>query len=85
MIDLVEWILMGLECKARQAITPPQNSPFPSWSLEKAHTKTGSFETVLGCPAGSDRFTIVIVSWVITNLPIRDVSFTYLYRGEIIH
>ena len=36
------------------------------------------------CPARNDRFTIIVVSWLMSGI-LRDVFTTYLYRGEIMH
>ena len=41
----------------------------------KAHSTPNHLSILLGCPAGSDRFTIVIVSWA--GLVITYVSGTY--------
>ena len=60
---------------------------FMPW-MKKSRPKPGNSpifrpSLILGNhPWVRDRFTIVIVSWVVITY-LRDVNFTYLYRGEI--
>ena len=42
----------------------------------------GCLPSTVRCPAGNDRFTIIVVSWLMSG-SLRDVFTTYLHRGEI--